>query len=677
MAFASVQLIPGINVEKTPTLNMAGISESEHIRFRDGMPQKLGGWSQFYGFAVGGIPRALHAWQDLNEVDRLAVGTTTELDIISNGANAQITPQIKLTNFNENFSTTISTPNIIIVDPNISDVTPYDSVYFNTPVSVGGVILSGLYKIDLNLGGTSYRILARSNATSTVANVGLVPTFGTTSGSTSVNVTLANHGLAVGDTFNIPIPVTVGGVTLVGTYSAISITSTSVFVIAADSIASSTTSLAMNGGQAQILYHIAIGPTATGTGYGIGTYGSGGYGTGVVPGVQYGTPITSTGWTFDNWGDNLLACAENGGIYAWRANSEIQNAQLIENAPIFNGGIFVAMPAQILVAWGSTATQNIGVDQDPLLVKWSDQLDYTNWTASTTTQAGSFHIPTGSRIVGALQGPQNAILWTDLDVWAMQYVGYPIVFGFNKIGSSCGLISAHAAAQLGGTVFWMGRSNFFALTGNGASPIPCTVWDKVFQDLDTSNQHKCWAEANTVFNEVWFFYPSLSGGTGECDSYVKLNVVEGAWDYDSLDRSAGIDQSILGAPIMATSTGLIYSHETGNNAGTQVMRSSFTTGYWRINEGGDIAFIDWILPDMRFGLLGGPQTASLTITFYSKMYPGDAPEVHGPYAFTQSTESIVTRIRGRQMAMKVESNDLGSFWRLGKIAYRFAADGRN
>jgi len=261
---------------------------------------------------------------------------------------------------------------------------------------------------------------------------------------------------------------------------------------------------------------------------------------------QSGTPITATGWSLDNWGSDLIACAQNGAIYSWNATSGNSTAQVISEAPPFNGGAFVAMPAQILVAWGSTANQNIGVDQDPLLVKWSDQLNYREWTPSTTTQAGSYRIPTGSRIVGGLQGPRTALLRTDLDVYAMQYVGYPLVFGFNKIGASCGLIGKNAACQLGGTVFWMGPSNFFALTGSGATPLPCPVWDAVFQDLDPDNKSKVVCAPNTVFNEVWWFYPS--NGATENDSYVKLNVVEGSWDYGPIGRSAWIDQSVFGNP---------------------------------------------------------------------------------------------------------------------------------
>jgi hypothetical protein len=230
--------------------------------------------------------------------------------------------------------------------------------------------------------------------------------------------------------------------------------------------------------------------------------------------------------------------------------------------------------------------------------------------------------------------------------------------------------------QLGGQVFWMGQSNFFTLTASGATPIPCPVWDEVFQDLDTANSFKCRAWSSTTFNEVWWFYPSKSGGTGENDSYVKLTITEGSWDYGSLKRSAAIDQSVLGTPIAAAPNGLIYQHEVGEDADGQPIAWSFETGFWTISEGSDIPFVDWFLPDMRFGLLNGDQDASVQVTFYSRYYPGGPVRTYGPYTFTQSTQFLNPRIRGREMAIKMSGNDIGSFVRLGLNRYRWAPDGK-
>lgn len=678
MGMSTVRLIPGVDTEKTFVLNEAGISTSAFIRFRDGLVEKLGGWVRFVSYALTGRPRQLHAWQDLNETSHLAVGTTEQLVVITNGQSADITPQELVSDFAPNFSTTLGSNEVEITDPNINTVTVNDSIFLNTPISIGGLILSGLYPISVVTGATTYKILAGSNATAT-ATGGAVPEFTTASGSASVSVNFADHGLSVGNRVAFNVPTSVGGVTVFGSSVVNTVSSPSQFTITANTSATSIDTQDMNGGDAQIVYHIALGPPVAGVGYGIGDYGEGDYGLGVVQPEQSGDPITATGWSMDNWGEILIAAPTNGGIYAWSPTGGFENAQMIATAPAFNGGVFVSMPAQILVAWGCSDAQSIGVDQDPLLVRWSDQLDYSAWTVSTTSAAGFHRIPNGSRIMGAMQGPQYGLIWTDLDLWSMNYIGQNgFTFGFNKIGTSCGLVSANSMTQLGSTIFWMGRSNFFALTSGGATALPCKVWDAVFQNLDTNNLDKCWCWANTPFNEVWWFYPSASSSDGECDSYVKVNVVEGAWDYGPLRRSCGIDQSVLGMPIAAGPNGVIYQHEMGyDNAGSPI-NATFRTGYFAIADGDQIPFVDWWIPDMRWNTFSNSQTpAQIQVTFYSIMYPGDTNvRTYGPYTLTNSTKFINPRIRGRFVALEISSNDLGSFWRIGLNRFRVAQDGR-
>lgn len=678
MPMTALTLRPGVNVEQTATLNEAGYTDATMVRWRDGLVQKIGGWVKYFSFSVGGTIKALHGWQDFNATSRLAVGSTTSLGVVVSTAYTELTPQTKTTDTAPAISTTAGSATVTVADTNISNVTTFDTIYFNTPIAVGGIILSGGYLITLVLSATSFTIQAAVPAVSAVVAGGAVPSFTTVNGSASVSVTMAAHGLVSGSTINFPISTAVGGCMIVGTYTVSTITSPSVFTVTAATQATAAVTVNMNSGNVETVYYIALGPSPASAGYGTGTYGSGGYGQGVVPTAQTGTRITATDWTLANWGSVLLACSENGGLYAWDPNGGFINMQLIANAPIFNAGMFIAQPAQILVAYGSTSQQSIGVNQDPLLVKWSGQLDYTVWTPSTTNQAGSYRLPSGSRIVGGIQSSQSAFLWTDLDVYAMQYVGFPLVFGFNKVGSNCGLIGKHAVTQYGGQIFWMGASNFYTMTGSGATPIPCTVWDAVFQDLDPVNQSKCVAWTNSLFDEVWFFYPSLSGGTGECDKYVKITLSGGGaiWDKGVIGRTAAIDKSVLGQPLAAGSNGIIYAHETGYDADGSPLTSSFTTGYFDLAAGQDIAFLDWVIPDMIWGPYKQGQDAVLNLTFYSQMYPGDTPRAYGPFSVTRARKFVAPRIRGRQVALKVESSDLGSSWRLGKIRYRLAVDGR-
>ena len=680
MPMVMLRLKPGVNTEISASLNEAGYSQSNLIRYRNGLAEKLGGWSKFYQFAVGGVPKALHAWLDLNDNEYLAVGTTTLLGAITSSTLTDLSPQTFTSNFNEDFDTTNGSPNVVVDDPNIANVTAYDAVEFLTPIAVGGLILSGVYPIDLGLGTTTYRIVAASNATANVTSGGAVPSFTTTNGSQTVTVTLAAHGLAVGGKINFPISTSVGGVTILGTYTALTVPTADTFTIAASSLATSGTTVSMNSGQARIRYHIALGPASSGTGYGIGTYGSGGYGTGTAVTAQTGTPITSTDWTLDNWGEILLACSEGGFVYYWQPGTGFQNARPLagNGAPPYNNGAFVSMQTQMLICYGSTNELEAGLDQDPLLVKWSNQGDFMDFQVSTTSQAGSRRLSTGSKIVGGMSVASQELLWTDLGLWSMKYLGglQAGVWGFEQIGLNTGLIGKHAAARLGSNVFWMGGSNFFVLQGSGVSVLACPVWDVVFQDLNTTHQHKCVAWANTPFNEVFFFYPRASTSATEPDAYVKLNTLEGVWDYGVLDRSAAIDQSIVGMPIAATPGGIIYEHEVSPDADGQPLNASFTTGLFQLSEGQDMMLVDWLLPDLKWETAEGGTDATVQVTFYGYKYPNSTPVTYGPYTLTSTQQYQNLRVRGRLIAWKLDSSDVGTWWRFGGPRVRVQPDGR-
>ncbi len=681
MAYGEVRLVPGINVERTPTLLEAGYSSSSLIRFKDQLAQKYGGWQKFYPNAVTGVPRDLHAWEDLNQTAHLAVGTTRQLAVITSGSLQDITPQTLTSDFSPDFTTTSGQSTVEIVDPNIANVTTLDAVLFETPIAVGGLILSGLYPITVITGTDSYKIDAGKNASSSVSNGGAVPLFTTTSGSSTVNVALTAHGIAAGDTVVLPKSTTGNGVTIQGSYTVATVVDANNFTITAAQLATASSSFSMNSGSAELIYYINLGPPALGAGYGLGTYGTGGYGTGVTPVSQTGTPITTTDWASDNWGQILLACPSGGGIYQFDPTGGFTNAGLVSSAPLFNGGAFVSVSQQILMCWGSTATEAIGIQQDPMLVKWSDSGDYTDFVPLDTNQAGSFRIPIGSMIRGGMAVANQNLFWTDLDLWAANYLGQPFVFGFNKIGSGAGLISSHAAQQLRGAVYWWGPSNFFRFDGNGVAVVPCPVWDFVFQNLNTAYVSNVRAMPNTPFNEVGWLYPSASSSNGENDSYVKFNITEPGMPWDigpisALPRSAWMDETVLGNPIGASPTGIIYQHETTNDADGSPLVASFTTSYFYIAEGEDYAFIDQVIPDFKWGTYAGTQNAQVQLTFNLVNYPGDTPRSYGPYTVTQAIQSISTRMRGRQMSITAQSSDVGSFWRLGKVRFRYSMDGR-
>lgn len=758
MPHASFKVIPGVDEIKTPALNEAAISESQLIRFMPdrtlgGIVQKLGGWTRYYGSAIGSTVRCLWAWEDTLSNSYLAVGAEGvpaggggALEIIQAGNATDITPQTNLFNLTVSLSTTAGS-NIVTVTHSGSNISNYDTVNFQTQVSVGGIILFGQYQCYA-LGANTYNIYAYNSlldpylATSTVTNGGQVPKFILTSGSDYVTVNLPNHAYVVGQTFPVLVASAGGGVTLYGNYEIIQVTDANNFVISATTQASTllvsgasgngvnvtishsntvtftnntqvvianvdpagyngtktlnsstagsftylsnvTTTYVANGtisgqfsffennGQMRLLYQKGVGPLPQGTGYGIGPYGGGGYGTGITPTASTGTPINADDWTLDNWGQVLIANPFNGPIYAWDPTTGDPVAQVIPQAPVTNHGAFVAMPQRQIITWGTTFT---GI-HDPLLIRWCDVNNYNVWTALITNQAGSYRIPKGSRIIQCLQGPQQGLIWTDLNLWAMQYVGPPYVYQFNEIGAGCGLIGRKAAGALNGVVYWMGQSQFFRFAGSGVENVRCPIWDVAFQNLDTNNLDKIRIAANSRFMEVTWYYPTI-GSNGENSNYVKYNVLLDQWDYGTLSRTAWINESVLGPPIGAGLNQFIYQHETSPDADGQPMNSYFQTGYFVMTEADLKMFIDQVWPDMKWGYYDGTQGANVKLTFYVSDYPGETPIAYGPFTLTQATQFITPRFRGRLVSIRISSDDIGTWWRLGNIRYRFQQDGK-
>ena len=679
MPHNTIKLKPGVETNTTLALNEAAYSSSALIRFLPerngyGLAQKLGGWVSYYNSALSSKIRALKGWADLNATNHLGIGAEASLTVLTGNNLVDITPQITTTNPAPNFSTTSGSSTVTIVDAGITAST-LDFVEFVTPVSVGGLILSGPYAL-FTASGTTYTIIASALATATVTSGGASYAFSTTSGSSLISTTFNAHGYAVGDSFYVGVPTTLGGLTLSGLYTVLTVPTVNTFTFSAANTATSTAGpVLINSGNIRSTFYVALGPQPTGSGFGVGGFGTGGFGVGTTQPSVPGTPITATDWTLDNFGQDLVACPAGGAVYYWQPGGQLQNAQIVGgNGPLVNSGIFVAMPERQIIAYGSSFT----LAPDPLLIRWSDIGDFTQWNATPTNQAGSYRIPTGSSIVAAVQGPQQGLIWTDLDLWAMQYIGAPFVYGFNKIGSNCGAISRHSTGQLNGAVFWMSQKQFFMLMGSGPQSIPCPIWDVIFQNINTSYLYKVACGVNSQFNEVTWYYPSAS--STENDSYVKYNTVLQQWDYGSLGRTAWVDQSVLGPPIGAGSDNYLYQHEIGNDAAsgtsTTAMLSSFQTGFFQLNEADDLIFIDQIWPDMKWGTYSGSQNATVQITFYVTNYPGDAVTAYGPYNMTQATEYISVRIRARLMSIAVSSNDVGTFWRLGAIRYRFQPDGK-
>jgi len=683
MPHASLKLTPGVNQNRTPALNEAAISTSQLIRFIPdaqglGLVQKLGGWTKYFPNAIASVIRALWAWSDTNDVKHLAAGAEEILAVITNNNLADVTPRTTTYAAETVDIDTTSGSDVVTINITGSNITDYNSIYIKTQISVGGLVLFGVYQCYA-VSANSFNIYAKdvlgnpAYATSTVTGGGLVPGFDTTSGSSIVTVTLADHGYSVGDTFPVLISTTVSDIVIFGNYIVNTVVSSSEFTIQGSSEATATTGSTEyeNGGDAYYVIFIGTGALPAGTGYGVGGYGVGGYGSGVAPVADPGTPITATDWSLDNWGSYLIANPFEGPIYIWDPISNQNLATVIPNAPVVNTGCFVAMPQRQIIAYGSTFNGIL----DHLLVRWCDVENFNQWIALPINQAGSYRLPRGSRIIGGIQAPQQGLIWTDTALWSMQYIGQPYVYSFNEIGTGCGLIGQKACGSMNGVVYWMGRSQFYMMAGSGIQTIYCPVWDVIFQDLDLDNLNKIRFAANSLFNEVTWYYPT-TGSNGEIEKYVKFSAGLQQWDFGTLARTAWINQSVLGNPIGAAPTGYIYQHETSPDADGQPMVSNFTTGYFAMAEGDVLTFVDQVWPDMKWGYYGGTQNANVQITFNYLSYPGDTPYTDGPYTVTQATQYVSPRFRGRLMSITIGTSDIGSFWRIGNIRYRLQPDGK-
>ena len=440
------------------------------------------------------------------------------------------------------------------------------------------------------------------------------------------------------------------------------------------------------GGQVGAVYNISSTALPPGSGWGIGGYGNGGWGIGTSQISQTaGQPISSQNWALDNWGEVLLAAPQGftpieypngnvnyGPIYAWDPTSLLTSPSVLSSGPPLMNGFFVAMPQRQIISWGSS----FGGVIDPLLIRWCDVSNYNTWVAQITNQAGSYRLSTGSAIIGAMQTQQQGLVWTDVGLWSMQYIGTPYVYSFNQIGQGCGMIARRAAGVLNGVVYWMGYRQFFAYNADGVQPIPCPIWDTIFQDIDLANLSKIVCAVNSLFEEITWYYPSLNG-TGENSAYVRYNALVNQWDMGTLDRSAWIDNSVLGPPIgYSPVNGSIYQHEISPDANGVALTPSFTTGYFAIAEGQAKAYLDEVWPDFKWGYYNQVQNATVQITFNACDFPGQTPTTYGPYSVTQATQWFNPRFRARLVSVTVSGNDLGTFWRMGALRYRVAPDGR-
>lgn len=385
------------------------------------------------------------------------------------------------------------------------------------------------------------------------------------------------------------------------------------------------------------------------TGYGDGFYGTSFYGT---PRPDTGNYSEATSWSLDTWGEYLVACSTaDGRLWEWQLDTGV-NAAVISGAPTGNLACFVS-EERFLFA--------LGAGGDPRKVQWSDREDNTTWTAATTNEAGDYLLQTQGQIMAGVRTRGNSLILTDIDAHSATYIGPPLVYGFERVGSACGLIARRAVTVSPAGVFWMGPRGFFRFDGQQVERLECSVSDKVFDNLNNAQISKCWAVSLGEYSEVWWFYPSTDGL--ECDRYVSFNWRNGAWSTGLLERTAGVDRGVFRNPIMTDTVSNAYDHEIGLNYDGSLPYAE--TGPVSLGAGDQVMKVNMLIPDEL--TQGG-----VTATFKTRFYPNDTEREYGPYTMANPTD---VRFTGRQVRMRLTGVQ-GQDWRAGVMRLNAIAGGR-
>ena len=638
MPLTKLQFQPGINRESTSYSNEGGWFDMDKVRFRMGYPEKIGGWTKIGLKSFLGSCRALHSWRTIALNNYLGLGTSDKYYIEEGQGYYDITPIRVTTSAGDvTFAATNGSSTLTVTDTSHGAVEG-DFVTFSGAVSLGGTITADVlnqeYKIDSIVDGDNYTVTARE--VDSVADITIDGVY------TPVAVT-ANSS----DTGN-------GGASVVGAYQINTGLETSVF----------------------------------GNGWGAGTWSRGTWGSAATINALTDTLRL---WTHDNFGEDLIINVYNGGIYYWDASvSNPTSSRAVplsslagaSNTPTVASKVLVSDVDRHVIAFGANPLGSS--TQDPLLIRFSDQENAADWTPSTTNTAGDLLVGSGSRIVTAVETRQQILVFTDVSLHAMQYLGPPFTFGINMISENVTIASPNAAIAIEDNVFWMGKNEFYTY-GGAVQKLPCTVRDYVFSDFNEGQSEKVFAASNTAFSEVWWYYPSADSAT--VDRYVVYNYQQNIWYYGTLARGAWIDRGVQENPIAAGLDGYLYTHENGFDDGSQnpatAISAYIESSQFDIGDGNNFSFVSRIIPDVTFrnSTEGSP---SVTFTMKARNFPGGNYLQEDDSTVTKTTSVPVeqftnqayVRLRGRSMALRVESSETGMTWRLGSPRMDVRQDGR-
>lgn len=638
MPLTKLQFRPGINRETTSYSNEGGWFDCDKVRFRAGFPEKIGGWERLSNNSFLGTCRALHPWIALDLSLYLGTGTHLKYFVEEGRAFYDITP-IRVTTAagDVTFSATDGSSEITVTDL-VHGAVVNDFVTFSGAASLGGNITADVLNQEYNIteivDADSYKIEARTASTS-IADITddgqLVPTPVVASASDS------------GD----------GGASVVGAYQ----------------------------------INVGLDTSVFGPGWGAGTWGREGWGD---PAIIDLIKDTLRIWTHDNFGEDLLINVMNGGIFYWDksgglgaravALSDLAGAS---GAPTIATVVLVSDVDRHVIAFGCDPFTDIGT-QDPLLIRFSDQETITDWIPTATNTAGDLRLGSGSKIVTAVETRQQILVFTDVSLHAMQYLGPPFTFGVSMISENITIRSPLTVAAVDDTVFWMGKNEFYVYNG-AVQVLDCTVRDYVFSDFNFTQAEKCTAGVNSSFSEIWWFYPSANSENN--DRYVVYNYLQNLWFYGNLTRTAWVDRGVDETPVSAGRDGYLYNHETGFDDGSAnpplPIDAHIESSQIDIGDGDRFAFVSRLVPDVTFRT-STADNPSVLMTLKARNFPGgnylqsDASGISRTAIIPveQFTNQAFVRLRGRSIALRVESSTTGVGWRLGSCRIDLRPDGR-
>jgi hypothetical protein len=619
MPLTKLQFRPGVNRETTSYTNEGGWFDCDNIRFRFGLPEKIGGWQRATENQFLGTCRALKPFVALDGSRYMGVGTHLKYYIEEGGVYNDITPLRTTTAAGDvTFSATSGSATIVVSDT-AHGATAGDFVTFSGAVTLGGNITADVlnqeYAIDSVTDADTYTLVATATADGS-------------------------------DTGN-------GGSSVVGAYQ----------------------------------INVGLDTAVTGTGWGVGTWGREGWGEAAPTSASQELRI----WTHDNFGEDLIINVRDSGIYYWDKTSGISSratalsdlAGADATTPTIAKQVLVSDRDRHIIAFGCDPENDIGT-QDPLLIRFSDQENPTTWQSLPTNTAGDLRIGSGSEIITAVETKQQVLVFTDASLHAMQFLGPPFTFGISMVSESISVMSPLAAIPHDDVVYWMGLEEFYVYTGQ-VQRLPCSVRSYVFDDFNRDQKEKVFAALNSSYNEVWWFYPSAN--SNEIDRYVVFNFQENAWYYGQMTRTAWIDRGISDYPVSAYIDGRQYFQELGLDDATTSPVSPISayieSSQIDIQDGENFVFIRRIIPDITFENSTANSPTS-TFTVKVRNFPGgnylndnNASVVRSATApVEQFTDQVHLRLRGRSFALRVESSQTATQWRLGSPRLDIRPDGR-